>query len=164
MAPRDVVNMSVFLTRTAVPSLENGWCMDGGSSPVSAFKSRGGVARIFRAFGYSLSGLAAAFRFESAFRQELLLIAVVVGLALVAKLPAIEWVMLVLSMGFVLVTELLNSALEAVVDRVSLERHPLSGRAKDIASAAVLISMSCLAFTFIVLVLPRLGVVLGLLK
>ncbi len=93
-----------------------------------------------------------------------MLIAIVVGLALVAKLPAIEWVMLVMSMGFVLVTELLNSALEAVVDRVSLERHPLSGRAKDIASAAVLISMGCLAFTFIVLVLPRLGVVLGLLK
>ena len=153
--------MPMYLTGTAVLSLENGCLMDSGSSPVSPFKSRGGLARIFRAFGYSLSGLAAAFRFESSFRQELLLIAAVVGLALVARLPAIEWVMLVLSMGFVLVTELLNSALEAVVDRVSLERHPLSGRAKDIGSAAVLISMGCLAFTFIVLVLPRLAGVLG---
>ena len=108
---------------------------------MSAFKSRGGVVRIFRAFGYSLSGLVAAFRFESAFRQELALIVVMVVLALVAKLSAVEWVLLVLSMGFVLVTELLNSAVEAVVDRVSLERHPLSGRAKDIASAAVLLSL-----------------------
>jgi diacylglycerol kinase (ATP) len=137
--------------------------MDGGSS-LSAFKSRGGVVRIFRAFGYSLSGLVAAFRFESAFRQELALIVVMVALALVAKLSAVEWVLLVLSMGFVLVTELLNSAVEAVVDRVSLERHPLSGRAKDIASAAVLVSVGCLFLTFAILVLPRLAVMLGLLK
>jgi diacylglycerol kinase (ATP) len=138
--------------------------MDGSSSSMSAFKSRGGVVRIFRAFGYSLSGLVAAFRFESAFRQELALIVVMVALALVAKLSAVEWVLLVLSMGFVLVTELLNSAVEAVVDRVSLERHPLSGRAKDIASAAVLVSMGCLFLTFAILVLPRLAVMLGLLK
>lgn len=131
---------------------------------MSAFKSRGGVVRIFRAFGYSLSGLVAAFRFESAFRQELALIVAMIALALVAKLSAVEWVLLVLSMGFVLVTELLNSAVEAVVDRVSLERHPLSGRAKDIASAAVLVSVGCLFFTFAILVLPRLAVMLGLLK
>lgn len=131
---------------------------------MSAFKSRGGVVRIFRAFGYSLSGLVAAFRFESAFRQELVLIVVMAALALVAKLSAVEWVLLVLSMGFVLVTELLNSAVEAVVDRVSLERHPLSGRAKDIASAAVLVSVGCLFLTFAILVLPRLAVMLGLLK
>jgi diacylglycerol kinase (ATP) len=138
--------------------------MDGGSSSMSAFKSRGGVVRIFRAFGYSLSGLVAAFRFESAFRQELVLIVVMAALALVAKLSAVEWVLLVLSMGFVLVTELLNSAVEAVVDRVSLERHPLSGRAKDIASAAVLVSVGCLFLTFAILVLPRLALMLGLLK
>jgi diacylglycerol kinase (ATP) len=138
--------------------------MDGSSSSMSAFKSRGGVVRIFRAFGYSLSGLVAAFRFESAFRQELVLIVVMAALALVAKLSAVEWVLLVLSMGFVLVTELLNSAVEAVVDRVSLERHPLSGRAKDIASAAVLVSVGCLFLTFALLVLPRLAVMLGLLK
>ena len=131
--------------------------MNGEYSPVSGFKSRGGIGRIFRAFSYSVSGLRAALRLESAFRQELALIAVATTLAAVARLPALEWVLLALSMGFVLVTELLNSAVEAAVDRISLDRHPLSKLAKDTASAAVLVSICCLMFTLAMLVMPRLA-------
>jgi diacylglycerol kinase (ATP) len=136
--------------------------MNGEYYPVSRFKSRGGVGRIFRALGYSVSGLLAALRFESAFRQELVLIAVTTALAVVARLPLVEWVLLALSMGLVLVTELLNSAVETVVDRISLDRHLLSKRAKDMASAAVLVSICCLLFTFAMLVVPRLAVQLGM--
>ncbi len=129
---------------------------------VSDFKSRGGVGRIFKAFAYSVSGLLAALRFESAFRQELILIAIAAALAAVARLPLLEWVLLVLSMGFVLVAELFNSAVETVVDRISLDRHPLSKLAKDIASAAVFVSICCLLFAFAMLVMPRLSAQFGM--
>ncbi len=99
----------------------------------SAFKSRGGLQRIARAAGYSLAGLRAAVRHEHAFRQELFL--------------AVPMLALVGSVLLVLVAELLNSAVEAVCDAVTVERHPLIGRAKDIGSAAV---MLCLIFTVLV--------------
>jgi diacylglycerol kinase (ATP) len=136
--------------------------MNGENYSISRFKRQGGVGRIFRALGHSISGLLAALRFESAFRQELVLIAVAISLAVVARLPVVEWVLLALSMGFVLVTELLNSAVETVVDRISLDRHLLSKRAKDIASAAVLVSLCCLLFTFATLVMPRLAAQLSM--
>ena len=104
-------------------------------------KMRTGMSRVLHAFGYSMQGLSAAVRFESAFRQE-------AALAL-AMLPAAFWLgrnwievaLLVGSVLLVLVVELLNSAIEAVVDRVSLENHRLAKRAKDIGSAAVLVSL-----------------------
>jgi diacylglycerol kinase (ATP) len=104
-------------------------------------KGRTGLDRIVHAAGYSLQGLAAALRHESAFRQE-------AALALV-MLPAAFWVgrnwveisLLVGSVMLVLIVELMNSAVEAVVDRVSFELHELSKRAKDIGSAAVMLAL-----------------------
>lgn len=113
----------------------------------SAFKSRGGLQRIARAAGYSLAGLRAAVRHEHAFRQELFL--AVPMLALVPFIAPGRWQALALvgSVLLVLVAELLNSAVEAVCDAVTVEHHPLIGRAKDIGSAAV---MLCLVFTVLV--------------
>lgn len=113
----------------------------------SAFKSRGGLQRIARAAGYSLAGLRAAVRHEHAFRQELFL--AVPMLVLVPFIAPGRWQALALvgSVLLVLVVELLNSALEALCDAVTVEHHPLIGRAKDIASAAV---MLCLVFAALV--------------
>ena len=107
-------------------------------------KSRPSIApaRIWRAFGYSLQGLAGAWRTEGAIKQEALAAVVLVPTALfVNGLVAVERVLLVASVLLVIVVELLNSALEAVVDRIGPERHPLSKKAKDTGSAAVLVAI-----------------------
>ena len=90
---------------------------------------------------YSFAGLSAAFRHESAFRQEVLLALVLLPLALWLESGAIARALLVGSVMLVLIVELVNSAIEAVVDRISLEKHDLAKRAKDIGSAAVLLSL-----------------------
>ena len=107
----------------------------------SPFKGKRGLARVIEALRNSLSGLAAAVRHEDAFRQELALFVVLAPLGLWFGNTGIERAILVGSLLVVLIVELLNSALEAAVDRVSLERHPLAKRAKDIGSAAVMISL-----------------------
>ena len=107
----------------------------------NAHKSKSGLARIGRAFGYSLQGFAAAWRNEQAFRQELLLCLVLLPFALFLPLEILERVVLIATLLIVLVVELLNSAIEAVVDRVSLDNHDLSKRAKDLGSAAVFLSL-----------------------
>lgn len=103
------------------------------------------LARIWHATRYSLQGLQAAFHHEAAFRQELILAAVLIPLAFaLALLSALTWsqcALLVASVLLVLLVELLNSAVESVVDRISDEHHHLSKRAKDAGSAAVLISL-----------------------
>jgi diacylglycerol kinase (ATP) len=104
-------------------------------------KGRTGVERIIRAFGYSLDGLAAAYRGESAFRQEFWLAALMLPLAFWLGRTWIEVALLAGSVVLVLIVELLNSAIEATVDRVSFELHDLSKRAKDVASAAVMLSL-----------------------
>ena len=112
------------------------------AAPASAeaMKSTGGLARIAKALGYSLQGLVHACRHEAAFRQELLLaIPAATGLWFLPVTP-VEKIVLLASVLLVLIVELLNSAIEAVVDRVSTERHPLSGRAKDLGSAAVMLA------------------------
>jgi diacylglycerol kinase (ATP) len=91
--------------------------------------------------GYSMSGLAAAARHEDAFRQELMLAAVLVPLGLWLGQTGVERALLVGSVLLVLIVELLNSAVEATVDRVSLDDHSLAKRAKDIGSAAVMLSL-----------------------
>lgn len=111
----------------------------------SPFKGKTGLIRIWNAFNYSLDGLAAAFRLEDAFRQEVLLAVVLIPLALLSGRSGPEKALLVATVLLVLIVELLNSAVEAVVDRVSLERHALAKRAKDIGSAAVLITLVNLA-------------------
>lgn len=100
-----------------------------------------GLGRIVNAAGYSLQGLLAAVKYESAFRQELLLAAVLVPAAFWAGNTAVEYALLIGSLLLVLIVELLNSAIEAVVDRVGNEHHELAGRAKDLGSAAVMVSL-----------------------
>jgi len=104
---------------------------------------------MFRAFGVSMKGLAGAFREEAAFRQELALAAVVIPLGLWLGRNGIERALLVAPMFFVLVVELVNSAIEATVDRIGKERHQLSGLAKDIGSAAVFLSLLLMAVIWI---------------
>jgi diacylglycerol kinase (ATP) len=107
----------------------------------SPFKGKTGLRRLINAVGYSMNGLATAFRVEDAFRQEVLLAAVLIPLALWLELSGIERAMLIASVMLVLVVELLNSAVEATVDRVSLDSHSLAKRAKDIGSAAVFVAL-----------------------
>jgi diacylglycerol kinase (ATP) len=104
-------------------------------------KGATGLRRILNAAGYSFEGLAAALRHEAAFRQELALAAILIPLGLWLGKSGVERALLVGSVILVLIVELLNSAVEAVVDRVSLEPHSLAGRAKDMGSAAVLLSL-----------------------
>ena len=105
-------------------------------------KGRTGLDRLARALGHSIDGLQAAYAHESAFRQEFWVAAVLVPAAFWLGRSWVETVLLAGSVVLMLIVELLNSGIEAVVDRVSLELHPLSKRAKDMASAAVFLSVS----------------------
>jgi diacylglycerol kinase (ATP) len=107
----------------------------------SEFKGKTGVRRVWNALFYSFDGLKAAYRHEDAFRQEMWLAVVLVPLALFMPASGVGKALMIASVLLVLVVELLNSAIEATVDRVSLEHHRLAKRAKDIGSAAVLISL-----------------------
>jgi len=107
----------------------------------SPFKGKTGLRRLMNATRYSLHGFASAYRHEDAFRQEVLLAAVMIPLALVLDAAAIGKALMIASVLLVLIVELLNSAIEAAVDRISLDRHRLSKRAKDIGSAAVFLSL-----------------------
>lgn len=107
----------------------------------SPFKGKTGLTRVWNALHYSLDGLKAAYRHESAFRQETWLAVLLIPLALCLPVSAIGKALMVGSVLLVLIVELLNSAVEAVVDRVSLEKHHLAKRAKDAGSAAVLIAL-----------------------
>ena len=123
--------------------------------PVSEFKSKSGLKRILSAFFYSLDGLKAAWRHEHAFRQELALFAMGTVIALVLRISPFEKLLLIGVLVLILIVELINSALEAVVDRVSLERHPLSKNAKDFGSAAVLLACLLAAAAWAVVLLDR---------
>ncbi len=107
----------------------------------SPFKGKTGLRRVWNALGYSLAGLKAAYLCEDAFRQEAWLAVLLIPAALFLPVPWIGRGLMVASVLLVLIVELLNSAIEAVVDRVSLENHRLAKRAKDIGSAAVLVSL-----------------------
>lgn len=107
----------------------------------SPFKGKTGLKRIWNALTYSVAGLAAAYRHEHAFRQEIWLALVLIPLALFIPVSFMSKALMIGSVLLVLIVELLNSAIEAVVDRVSLEQHHLAKRAKDIGSAAVLIAL-----------------------
>ncbi len=104
-------------------------------------KGRTGLDRLLRATGYSIDGLVSAYRGESAFRQEFWLAAVLLPLAFWLGRGWVEVALLAGSVVLVLIVELLNSGIEATVDRVSFEVHELSKRAKDLASAAVFLSL-----------------------
>jgi len=104
-------------------------------------QSAGDIGRIVRAGSYSVSGLRAALRKEAAFRQEVILVAVLAPLGAWLGHDGIERLLLIGSLMLVLIVELLNSAVEATVDRISKKHHKLSGRAKDMGSAAVYLSL-----------------------
>lgn len=107
----------------------------------NAHKGKTGLRRLINATRYSMAGLAAALRHEDAFRQELMLAAVMIPLGLWLGGSGVERALLVGSVLLVLIVELLNSAIEATVDRVSLDDHNLAKRAKDIGSAAVMLAL-----------------------
>jgi len=107
----------------------------------SPHKGRTGLRRIWNALFYSLDGLAAAFRHEDAFRQEVFLAAILIPAVFFLPANGTGRALMIAAVLLVLIVELLNSAVEAAVDRISLENHQLAKRAKDIGSAAVFISL-----------------------
>lgn len=107
----------------------------------SPFKGKTGLRRLINAFGYSMDGFRAAYQHEDAFRQEVRLALVLIPLALLLESYSVHRILMIASVLLVMIVELLNSAVEAVVDRVSIERHALAKRAKDIGSAAVLLAL-----------------------
>lgn len=107
----------------------------------SPYKGKTGLKRLWNAFNYSLAGFSAAFRNEDAFRQEVILAIILIPTALVLHLDGLRKALLVGSVLLVLIVELLNSGIEATVDRISLENHHLAKRAKDIGSSAVFLSL-----------------------
>ena len=114
------------------------------------FKGKTGLKRLINAIGYSFSGLKAAFENEDAFRQEIFLTIVLVPLAFYIANNSLEIVLLLLSTLLVPIVELLNSAIEATVDRVGFEKHKLAKRAKDIGSAAVFLSLVNLSAVWLI--------------
>jgi diacylglycerol kinase (ATP) len=107
----------------------------------SPFKGKTGLKRLWNAFFYTLDGLRAAYRHEDAFRQEVWLAVVMIPLAFLLPATGIGRALMVTSVLLVIIVELVNSAIEAAIDRISLEKHSLSKRAKDIGSAAVMIAL-----------------------
>jgi diacylglycerol kinase (ATP) len=110
-----------------------------------------GFTRLLRAFGYSFHGFLYAWREEAAFRQELCLSLVVIPCGLFLGRSGVERALLVCPMLQILVIEILNSAVEAVVDRAGTERHPLAGMAKDMGSAAVMLSFALLGTVWLLI-------------
>ncbi|MBL8449260.1 MAG: diacylglycerol kinase [Dechloromonas sp.] len=114
---------------------------DDAAANESPFKGKTGLRRVWNALHYSFAGLRAAHAHEDAFRQEIWLALLLTGTTLLLPVSGVERALMIASVLLVLVVELLNSAVEAAVDRVSLERHRLAKRAKDIGSAAVLLAL-----------------------
>lgn len=107
----------------------------------SPYKGKTGIKRLANAFSYSVAGTLAAFKHEDAFRQEVILSAILIPLAIYLGQTAIEQALMIASVLLIIIVELLNSSVEATVDRISVKRHKLSKRAKDIGSAAVFFSL-----------------------
>ena len=105
------------------------------------FKGKQGLTRLINALGYSRDGLAAAWKNEAAFREEVLLAAIAIPLGIMLGKTGIERALLIGAILLILIVEILNSGLEAVVDKASPEKHELAKRAKDMGSAAVLLSL-----------------------
>lgn len=126
------------------------------SQPVSEFKSKSGLKRIISAVSYSIDGLCTAWKHEHAFRQELMVAIPGTVVALLLPVSVLEKLALIGVLVLVLVVELINSAIEAVVDRVSLDRNPLSKNAKDLGSAAVLLSFAFALVTWGAILMPLL--------
>ena len=111
-------------------------------------KGKTGLRRLWNAFGYSIAGFRAAYKHEDAFRQEIHLAIILIPLALWLPATHIGKVLMIASVLLVIIIELLNSAIEATVDRISLDNHILAKRAKDIGSSAVLVSLINVVITW----------------
>lgn len=120
---------------------------------MSPFKGQTGLKRVFNAAGYSFDGLRAAFSGEAAFRQLVLLNALLIPVAFLLNVSRVERAILIAVCLLSLIVELLNSAIEAAIDRISLDRHPLSKNAKDMGSAAQLVALSMIGLTWAVILL-----------
>ena len=114
-----------------------------------------GIARIIKAFGFSMKGLKAAWQCEAAFRQEAMLAIVLLPAAFWLARTPVELMVLLMTLFIVVITEILNSAVEAVVDRVSGDHHQLAGRAKDMGSAAVFLALIMTAVVWGVVLYDR---------
>ncbi|MFC5475363.1 diacylglycerol kinase [Paraherbaspirillum soli] len=121
---------------------------------ISEFKSTSGFKRIFSAFFYSIEGFKSAWKNEHAFRQELAIVIPGIIVALFLPVSLLQKLMLIAVLVWIIIIELINSAIEAVVDRVSLERNPLSKNAKDFGSAAVLLTFMLAVATWAVILFP----------
>jgi diacylglycerol kinase (ATP) len=120
----------------------------------AALKGRSGLVRIWYACGYSLSGLRAAYAGEAAFRQLVWLSLLLIPLALLLDVSRVERAVLIAVVFLALIVELLNSAIEATVDRISFELHPLSKQAKDMGSAAQLLALCLIGLVWAVILIP----------
>ena len=119
----------------------------------SPYKGKTGIKRLANAFTFSVAGTLAAFKHEDAFRQEVILSVVLIPLAIYLGQTPIEQALMIASILLIIIVELLNSSVEATVDRISVKRHKLSKRAKDIGSAAVFFSLvNAAVIWFLVLV------------
>jgi diacylglycerol kinase (ATP) len=128
--------------------------MEANSAAIDRYKPRG-VTRVVRALVASIKGLVGAFRDEAAFRQELACALIVIPLGLWLGRNGVERALLIGPVLLILIVELLNSAIEATVDRIGFERHALAGLAKDIGSAAVLMSFVLLTAVWLLVLLGR---------
>lgn len=120
---------------------------------MSPFKGHKGFKRILNAGGYSLAGLHAAFIGEAAFRQLVLANVILIPVALWLDVSRVERALLIAVCLLALIVELINSAIEAAIDRISLDRHPLSKNAKDMGSAAQLVAMTMIAVVWALILL-----------
>jgi diacylglycerol kinase (ATP) len=131
--------------------------MDEQHHTTSEFKSKAGLKRVFKACSYSIAGFQSAWRHEHAFRQELMVAIPAALLALMLPVSPLEKLLLIAVLVLVLIVELINSAIEAAIDRISLERHPLSKNAKDLGSAAVMLAMFLAGAAWAVVLFPLSG-------
>jgi len=125
--------------------------------PFNPYKGNRGITRAWKALQYSIKGFRTAIREESAFRQELTLAAILVPIGVFVPVEPVERVLLLGSVMLVLIVELLNSSIENAVDRIGLERNELSGRAKDLGSAAVTVALLLCVMTWGLILVPRFG-------
>ncbi|HEY0289895.1 MAG TPA: diacylglycerol kinase [Pseudomonas sp.] len=119
----------------------------------SPFKGQTGLKRILNASGYSLDGLTAAFKGEAAFRQLVLLNVILIPVSFLFHVSRVERALLIAVCLLALIVELLNSAIEAAIDRISLDRHPLSKNAKDMGSAAQFVALAMIAAVWALILL-----------
>ncbi len=123
-------------------------------SEISPFKGKSGLKRILNATQYSLDGFKAAYQNEAAFRQIVWMNIILIPTSCFIDVSRVEHALMVVVCLFALIVELFNSAIEAVVDRVSLDKHPLSKIAKDMGSAAQFVALAIIFFTWLIILLP----------